>query len=321
MQTVDDVQAHSGYPVHGLLRPLGLPRATYYTWVTRRAAGTLADRPVLPVRTPLLPTPRERAAVCAFALAHPTMGYKRLAWLMVDRDVAYLRPLHVYRVLQEAQLLARRPMMPSGLKRPPAPDHPDQIWHLDLMYLFVRPRWYYLVDILDGYSRFLVHWTLSHTLATDPVLRTMQAALERAVPRRPGEPHVVHDHGSQFVSGEWRLFITATGLTDIRTRVAHPESNGRLERLHRTHREEGLVDAELTGYGPTIEALTRWAHYYNYERPYASLAYLRPIDYYRGDPHARLAERAQKLANAHQARKAYWHDQDGGPGGRNLSQN
>jgi len=318
LRTVDTAHTQSGAPVRALLPPLGLPRATYYSWVTRQAAGTLADRPVLPIRTLLLPTPDERAAVCAFALAHPAMGYKRLTWLMNDRDVAYFRPSQVYRLLQDAQLLRRRPMVPPGLTRPPAPDHPDQVWHLDLMYLFVRPRWYYLVDILDGYSRFLVHWTLSHTLAADPVLRTVQEALERLPSRRPGEPHVIHDHGSQFVSGEWRLFITATGLTDIRTRVAHPESNGRVERLHRTHREEGLIDAEMTEYGHTIDALTRWGHYYNYERPHASLAYLCPIDYYRGDPPARLAERERKLAQAREARQAYW---NGGPGGRNLSQN
>ncbi len=50
----------------------------------------------------------------------------------------------------------------------------------------------------------------------------------------------------------------------------------------------------------------RWRHYYNYERPHASLAYLCPIDYYRGNPQARLAERERKLAQAREARQAYW---------------
>jgi len=94
------------------------------------------------------------------------------------------------------------------------------------------------------------------------------------------------------------LFTTATGLTDIRTRIAHPESNDWVERLHRTHQEEGLIDAEMTEYGHTIDALPRWGHYYNYERPHASLAYLCPIDFYRGDPQARLAERERKLVGS-----------------------
>jgi transposase InsO family protein len=103
-------------------------------------------------------------------------------------------------------------------------------------------------------------------------------------------PQIVHDHGGQFLSAEWRLLIGGRGLTDVRTKVAHPQSNGRLERLHRTHREEGLAADELTNYPQALECLTRWSHYDSYERSHSALRYLRPIDYYRGDPAARLAE-------------------------------
>ena len=114
------------------------------------------------------------------------------------------------------------------------------------MYLFVRPRWYYLVDVLDAYSRFLVHWTLNTTMLADTVTMTMQTALESLSGRLPGEPRIVHDHGVQFLSQEWRSFVEGAGVTDIKTRVAHPESNGWLERLHRTHREEGLAGELLS---------------------------------------------------------------------------
>ena len=94
----------------------------------------MADQVIVPRRQALPPTPDEVAAVCVFALDHPAMGYKRLAWLMVDEAVAYLRPYQVYRILAERQLLSRR-LMPSteALKRPPEPDHADETWHIDLM--------------------------------------------------------------------------------------------------------------------------------------------------------------------------------------------
>jgi len=41
------------------------------------------------------------------------------------------------------------------------------------------------------------------------------------------------------------VFIEGARITDIKTRVAHPKSNGRLERLHRTYREEGLTEEDL----------------------------------------------------------------------------
>jgi transposase InsO family protein len=72
------------------------------------------------------------------------------------------------------------------------------------------------------------------------------------------------------------------GSRDIRTRVAHPESNGKVERLHRTHREEGLAGAELEDYHAGLRALARWTEYYNTERPHSALKYLPPVVYYRG---------------------------------------
>ena len=142
------------------------------------------------------------------ALRHTQMGYKRLAWLMVDLDIAFLRPHQVYRVLTEQDLLFRQ-AKPSvqALRRPPPPDHPDQVWHVDLMYLYIRPRWYYSVDILDAYSRYLVGWSLSMTMTVDTVTMTVQTALDGLDHRRPGQPRIVHDHGSQFTGREWRTFI------------------------------------------------------------------------------------------------------------------
>lgn len=143
-------------------------------------------------------------------------------------------------------------------------------------------------------------------MQTDLVMLAVQEALDTLPTRVPGEPQLVHDHGSQFISREWRTFVTFAGAGDIKTRVAHPESNGRLERLHRTHREEGLIDADLTNYAQATAALRRWHDYYNNRRPHSALCYLRPVDYYRGDPEARLAERRQKLQDALAAREMYW---------------
>ena len=304
---VQQAQERTGQSVEKILARCGLPRATYYRWRARAARGCLADRVVVPRRQSYPPTPEEMTAACHFALEHPQMGYKRLTWQMVDEDVVYLRPYQAYDTLRAHDLLCRRDApKPEALKRPPEPDHPDQVWHIDLMYLYISPRWYYLVDILDGYSRFLVHWSLNLTMDADTVTLTAQEALERLSQRRRGEPKLVHDHGSQFLSNEWRRFVEAAGLIDIKTRVAHPQSNGRLERLHRTHREEGLIEEALSDYYQALEAMASWSDYYNYERPHSSLDYLCPADYYRGDPEARLAERERKLAQAAEARKSNW---------------
>lgn len=82
----------TGQSVEEILAQLSLPSATYYRWLTRQQEGHLSDRVVTPQRRAPLPTPEEVVAVCNGALAYPKMGYKRLAWQMVDEDRVYLRP-------------------------------------------------------------------------------------------------------------------------------------------------------------------------------------------------------------------------------------
>jgi len=297
--------ARTGEQTEVILSQLGLPRATYFRWLERQAAGRLVDdKP--PGRSVWLPTPAEIQAVRVFAPTQPTMGYKRLAWLMVDQDVAYLNPYRVREILLAADLLCTRTPPPVvSLSRPPAAERPDEQWHIDIMYLRVAERWYYLVDIIDAYSRYLVHWSLNLTMLTDTVTLTVQEALDQLPARRPGEPKIVHDHGSQFLSAEWRTLIGGADVTDIVTRVAHPQSNGVVERLHRTHRDEAFAVGP-DDYYHAVEIMAGHAAFYNTERPHSALRYLCPVDYYRGDPDARLAERRQKLVQAAEHRRRFW---------------
>lgn len=301
---VTATQVRSGLDLETVLRGLGLPPRSFRRW------KRLLEAPV-PARrgrpAGVAPTPAEVLAVCQFARRHPAMGYKRLTWLMVEKGIAYLRPYQVLEILRNAELLRQQPRSgPVALKRPAPPERPDQVWHLDLMYLRLGTRWFYLVDILDGYSRYLVHWSLNPTMLANTVTLTVQEALDALPHRRDGEPHLIHDSGSQFVSAEWKGFVAAVGTRDIRTRIAHPQSNGKVERLHRTHREEGLAGAELEDYYAGVAALERWSRYYNEERPHSALNYFAPQVYYRGDPEAHQTERERRLAAGAVARQAYW---------------
>jgi hypothetical protein len=115
-----------------ILTDLGLPKATYYRWLERAAAGRLADRVVVPQRQAVPPTPAEVGVVLDYAYRHPVLGYKRLAYALMAENKAFLRPWMVYGLLGEADLLGRRAPAPEPLIRPPEADHPDQRWHTDL---------------------------------------------------------------------------------------------------------------------------------------------------------------------------------------------
>ncbi len=308
LKTVQQAQTHCPErPLAAILADLGLPGATYFRWVERAAASQLADQVVAPRHSPVLPTPQEVEAVVDFAHGYPLLGYKRLAYALMLENRAFLRPWMVHDVLAEHHLLGRRQPPPEPLRRPTEADHPDQRWHTDLMVWWFADRWFWLIDVLDAYSRYLVHCQLLLTARAEDVTLAVQAALDTLPPerRRSGEPEIVHDRGGQFIGAEWATLVRATEMTDVRARAHHPQSNGRDERVHRTFREELPLD-DATSFYQAQEVIDHYRIYYNERRPHSALRYLCPHEFYRGDPVAALAARADACRAAAAARQAYW---------------
>jgi len=291
----EQVQKEVGRPLSWVLGQLGMPRSLYYRWQERLREDSLQDKVVMP-RSPLVALPQEEDAVVAYALSHPREGYRRLAWMMLDADVACLGPSTVYRILDKHDLLYRwkRPEPGQG-RRVPEATRPDEVWHIDLMYLWVKGRWYFLVSLLDSYSRYILHWELLLSMLAKEVADVMARAMEKVPGKRP---RIVRDNGSQFAAKEWREVVRHFELQEIPIRVRHPESNGRLERYHRSVRQEGLAEEDLQDLYQARELLAAWVRHYNEERLHSALHYLCPVDYYRGNPDVLLEERRRKLEAA-----------------------
>jgi transposase InsO family protein len=247
----------------------------------------------------------EKEAVIVYALEHPKDGYRRLAWQMVDEDVAFLSPSSVYRVLNEADLLYRWKRHTHSGSVPEKPTRPNERWHTDIMYLRLADSWYFLVTVLDAYSRYVVHWELLTSMTAADVRLVVQEALERAG-AKPGAAlpkiKIVSDNGAQFTSKDFKQLVRQFELEHIRIRTYHPESNGVLERFHRTTREE-LAEADLQNLAKAREVIARWVRHYNEHRLHAGLGYLQPVEYYSGDPEARRRERRAKLTHAREERR------------------
>lgn len=285
-------QERAGWTVRRILHHLGLSRARYREWTKRAAVGALGDRrPVAPSRDGILPD--EKAAVIAYALAHPKDGYRRLTWQMVDADVAYVSESSVYRILNDANLLARWKRSSSSGQAPTKPTRPHERWHTDLMYLRIADSWYFLVTVLDAYSRYVVHWELLTTMMAADVRLVIQQALELT----GATPRIVTDNGSQFTAAEFKDLVRRFALDHIRIRTYHPESNGLVERFHRSTRD-ALGDQAITNLAHARTIIAAWVQHYNAERLHAGLGYLTPSEFYRGNPAARLAERRAKLEKA-----------------------
>jgi transposase InsO family protein len=158
------------------------------------------------------------------------------------------------------------------------------------MYLRVGDVWYFLVTVLDAYSRYVVHWDLLTSMTAADVRMVLQDALKQT----GAQPEVVSDNGSQFTARDFKELVRDFALEHIRIRTYHPESNGRVERFHRSTRE-ALDGTALENFSQARAIIARWVEHDNQRRLHVALNYLPPAEYYRGDPPARARQRRREL--------------------------
>jgi transposase InsO family protein len=306
-EEVELTRRRSGWPAKRTLAALGIPRRTYYRWLREEAwARALPEQPARPVR-PYEALPQEKQAVLDYARRHPELRHREMAWRMVDEGVACLSPSTVYRILKEADLVCpwRR-----RKKRNRAADEkatrPNQRWVTDLMQIQVGEGAYFLVSFLDEYSRYLVQHEVLTGMDGISVSLAAQAAIETLPKGADGlpvaRPEIQSDNGSGYIAREFLLVLKEHGLGHHRIRPHCPEENGVIERAYRTLRE-ALEGEELRNLLQAEKVLARIVRWYNEERLHSALGYLRPVEYYRGNPEERKAERRQKLAQARHRRR------------------
>jgi putative transposase len=306
---VQQTKRRSGWPARRTLQQLGVSSASYYRWRKEsRPAKLLPPEATKPVQA-YEATDEEKRAVRAYALKHPGIRHRELAWRMVDEEVACLSPSTVYRILKGANLVCpwRRRTKRTREEEEKA-TRPDEMWATDLMYVQIGGRMYYLLNFLDEYSRLIVHHALVPSMDGMTVSVEAQAAIEQLLREKRGEiplggmPRVRSDNGSCYISREFRGVLNEHGLGHQRIKPHCPEENGIIERSNRTLRE-ALDGEELTDLLQAQDVIARIVRWYNCERLHSALGYLKPIDYYRGDP-ARLHEaRRRKMAEARLRRR------------------
>lgn len=295
IETVERTHKQTGWAVGDILERLGVRRSSYYRW--RR--GTTRGRRCVTVHRVL---DWERRAVMGYALRHAELRHRELAWRMVDEDVVSLSPTTVYRILKEEGLL--RGWDGSKQRKEDRPyrraGKPDGRWQTDICYLSADDRKYYLVTFVDEYSRYLVHAEVMVTMDGESVSWSAQRALEGL--DRDVRPDIQSDNGSAYVSRAFKTVLSQNGIGHHRIHPHTPEQNGIVERLQRTVKEQ-LDETEqnsLMQIQERVEGIRKW---YNEERLHSALNFLRPVDYYRGNPEALLAERRRKIALARHQRK------------------
>lgn len=112
-----------------------------------------------------------------------------------------------------------------------------QHWDIDISYLNIRETFYYLCSVVDGTSRFIVHLEIREIMTEHEI----ELILERARARYPGViPHIISDNSPQFIARDYKEYMRLTGMTYVRTSPYYPQSNGKIERWHKTIKTDAL---------------------------------------------------------------------------------
>jgi putative transposase len=280
----------SNLSVRRTLGQLDIPKSTFYGWYRRYVEGgvdALEDQPTKPAKI-WNKVPEETAeAVVELALAEPALSPRELAVKFTDTAQYFVSESTVYRLLKAQDLIASPAFI--VMRAADQFSHPttrvNELWQTDFTYLKVIGwGWFYLSTVLDDYSRFILAWRLCAGMAASDVSDTLGDALSFAEIEQikvKHRPRLLSDNGPSYVSGELADWLEAQGMAHTRGRPYHPMTQGKIERWHRSMKNQILLENYYLP-GQLESAIDRFVAYYNHERYHESLKNLTPADVYYG---------------------------------------
>lgn len=243
----------------------------------------------------------EKQAIVDFHLKNPLEGYRRLTFMMLDADVVAVSPSSVWRVLGQAGLLkkwnGKESRKGTGFEQPLKP---QQHWHIDVSYINICGTFYYLCSVLDGFSRFIVHWDLRESMTEADIEIILQSAKEKYP---EAKPRIISDNGPQFIARDFKEFIRISGMTHVRTSPYYPQSNGKLERWHQSIKRECIRPGTPLSPEDARRLIASYVDHYNTVRLHSAIGFVTPNDMLAGRQVEIHAARDRKLEQARRQRQ------------------
>jgi putative transposase len=295
---VNHWSAKSSLGLSFFFKALDLSQSVFFTWRQRYGKENFHNGKI--PRDHWL-TDAEKASIIAFHHQFPLEGYRRLTYMMIDQNVVAASPASVHRVLSAAGLLRRwNRSAPTGKgKGFDQPEAPHKHWHVDVSYLNIKGTFYCICSILDGFSRALLHFEIREQMKE----RDVETILQRCREQYPNAtPRIITDNGPQFVAKEFKEFVRVAGMTHVRTSPYYPQSNGKIERYHRTLKQDCIREKVPLTLDDARRVVQQFVDQYNCQRLHSAVGYIAPIDMLNGRQSQIHLERDRKLAEARELR-------------------
>jgi putative transposase len=304
----------SELPVQRTLDELEVPRSTFYRWYDRyQAAGYdgLADQKPGPQQFWNRIPDSMRQQVVEVALERPDQSPRQLAWHLTDTEGYFISATSVYRILKSFDLITSPvfDVVKASDKFENPTKRVNEMWQTDFTQFKVYGwGWYYLCTILDDFSRYILAWRLSSTMAATDVQETLQIAIDKTGVHHiqvKHRPRLLSDNGPAFIADALKDFLKPYDIDQLHGRPFHPQTQGKIERYHRSIKSVVLLNTFFFP-GELEQAIADFVVYYNTQRYHESLNNLTPEDVYLGRTQEVLTQREfikqqtlQQRRNAH----------------------
>ena len=221
------------------------------------------------------------------ALDKTDLSPRELAWHITDTYSYYISESSVYRILKSYDLITSPAYIvistADQFKQPTKGVH--ELWQTDFTYFkIISWGWYYLSTVLDDYSRYIIAWLLTKTMAADDVKNTLDLALHKtgiSGVKVRHRPRLLSDNGPCYLAGDLADYLDRHGIKHTRGRPYHPMTQGKIERYHRTMKN--VINLEHYYLPWQLQhKVSEFVQYYNYQRVHESLDNLTPADVYHG---------------------------------------
>jgi len=269
-----------------LCQRFGISRPTAYLWLARYAeqgeAG-LVERSRRPHTSPRQTGAAIEAQVLAVRDAHPSWGGRKIHHRLLPRGVEDVpSPSTITSILRRHERLDPERRLTRDMVRFEHPE-PNALWQLDFMgHLPLGSGRVHPLALLDDHSRF----ALALDACSNERQRTVEEALTRAFSRYGLPTRILTDNGPPWGNSGaggytgLEVWLMRLGITVVHGRPYHPQTQGKVERLHRTiHAALG----DTRRFGDLASCQSAFDHFrtvYNLERPHAALANATPASRY-----------------------------------------
>jgi putative transposase len=271
---LDQVENQPGGKRQALMA-LGIPKSSYYRWRQGQSSGN-RKRPWNRI------TQEEEDKVLAVAMESPELSSRQLSAWITDHEGFAISESTVYRILRREGLVKRQetPLM-AAKEYHTRTTRPHQMWATDASYFrVVGWGYYYLVTVMDDYSRFILGWKLQKDMSANSLIEVVQGAVDATgITNVPVEDRtrLLSDNGAGYVSKAFRDYLNLVGIKHILAAPYHPQTNGKVERYQQSlKREVNQLPYELPG--QLERAIADFVDYYNCRRYHKALGNVMPAD-------------------------------------------